>query len=341
MTTPVRILVADDDAAKRLAIARILRRADYEVLQAAGGMEALDLAKTVAPDLVLLDVEMPDLGGTEVCRQLRADPTSSTLPVLYLSAHRTNSQDRIEGLDSGADGYLVWPVAPQELLAWVRTLLRVRRTERALRAANADLHQTLESISDAFFALDDDWRIIHFNAAAERVSGRGRDQVLGQALQDCFPVMRGSVFEEKYAQALRDRKPLIFETSFEQPPHTDWYEVRIYPREPGISVYFQVITARKQAEVERENLVRDLQSALANIKTLSKLLPICAGCKKIRDDAGYWQSVESYMLQHADVRFSHGLCPDCLRECYADLDDACPVASPHDERHSSSAKTTT
>lgn len=321
MTPPIRILVADDDAAKRLAIARILRQADYEVMQAAGGVEALDLARTAAPDLVLLDVEMPDLGGIEVCLQLRTDPASNTLPVLYLSAHRTTSQHRIEGLDSGADGYLVWPVDPQELLAWVRTLLRVRRAERALRAANADLHQTLESISDAFFALDDDWRIVYFNAAAERTSGRGREQVLGQPLQDCFPRLRGTVFEEKYAQALRDRQPLVFETSFEQPPHTHWYEVRVYPREPGISVYFQVITARKQAEAERENLIRDLQSALANVKTLRKLLPICAGCKKIRDDAGYWQNVEGYMLQHANIRFSHGLCPDCLREFYAELDD--------------------
>lgn len=330
MTTPVRILVADDDAAKRLAVARILRQADYEVLQAAGGVEALDLAKTVAPDLVLLDVEMPDLSGTEVCLQLRADPTSSTLPVLYLSAHRTNSQDRIEGLDSGADGYLVWPVDPQELLAWVRTLLRVRRTEQALRAANADWHHTLESISDAFFALDDAWRVIHFNAAAERVSGRSREQVLGRPLLDSFPKLRGSVFEAKYAEVLRDRQPLVFEAAFDQPPSVNWYEVRIYPREPGISVYLQVITTRKQAEIERENLIRDLQSALANIEALRGLLPICAGCKKIRDDAGYWQSVESYMLRHANIRFSHGLCPDCLRACYAELDG--PAASPVDSR---------
>lgn len=321
MTAPVRILVADDDAAKRLAITRILRQADYEVLQVASGVEALDLAKATALDLVLLDVEMPDLSGTEVCLRLRAEPATNALPVLYLSAHRITSQHRVEGLDSGADGYLVWPVDPRELLAWVRTLLRVRRTEQALRAANADLHQTLESISDAFFAMDDAWRVIHFNAAAERAAGRGRAQVLGRPLLDGFPELRGSVFEAKYAEVLRHRQPLVFEAPFGQPPHTHWYEVRIYPREPGISVYFQVITARKQAETERENLIRDLRSALANVKTLSKLLPICAGCKKIRDDAGYWQSVESYMLQHADVRFSHGLCPDCLRECYAELDD--------------------
>ncbi len=206
-------------------------------------------------------------------------------------------------------------------MAWVRTLLRVRRTEQALRAANADWHHTLESISDAFFALDDAWRVIHFNAAAERVAGRKRGEVLGRPLLDSFPELRGSVFEAKYAEVLRDRQPLVFEASFDQPLYANWYEVRIYPREPGVSVYFQVITARKQAEIERENLIRDLQAALANVKTLRKLLPICAGCKKIRDDAGYWQSVEGYMLQHADVRFSHGLCPDCLRECYAELDD--------------------
>ena len=287
MTTPIRILVADDDAAKRLAIARILRQADYEVLQATGGVEALDLAQTAAPDLVLLDVEMPDLSGTDVCRQLRAEPATTTLPVLYLSAHRTTSQHRIAGLDSGADGYLVWPVDPQELLAWVRTLLRVRYTERALRTANAELHQTL----------------------------------------DTFPEARGSLLEAKYAEALRDRRPLVFETYFDRPPYANWYEVRVYPREPGISVYFQVITARKQAETEREKLIHDLQAALASVKTLRKLLPICAGCKKIRDDAGYWQSVESYMLQHADVRFSHGLCPDCLRACYAELGED-PVSSP-------------
>lgn len=328
MKTPIRILVADDDTAKRLAIARILRQADYEVLQATGGVEALDLAQTAAPDLVLLDVEMPDLNGTDVCLQLRADSATNALPVLYLSAHRITSQNRIEGLDSGADGYLVWPVDPRELLAWVRTLLRVRHTERALRAANTDLNQTLESISDAFFALDDAWRVVYFNAAAEKALGRGREQVLGRPLLDSFPEARGSLLEAKYAEALRDRQPLVFETYFDRPPYANWYEVRIYPREPGISVYFQVITTRKQAEAERENLIRDLQSALANVKTLRKLLPICAGCKKIRDDEGYWQSVEGYMLQHADIRFSHGLCPDCLRECHADLDDepASPIS---------------
>lgn len=87
----------------------------------------------------------------------------------------------------------------------------------------------------------------------------------------------------------------------------------------------QDITARKRAEAERERLIQELQTALANIKTLHGLLPICSACKKIRNDAGYWQSVEGYVQQHSEARFSHGLCPDCLRVYYPELE---PVAAP-------------
>lgn len=76
---------------------------------------------------------------------------------------------------------------------------------------------------------------------------------------------------------------------------------------------------RKKNEVEREHLIRKLQTALAEVKHLSGLLPICASCKKIRDDKGYWQQIERYMAEHAEVQFSHGICPDCARELYPEL----------------------
>ncbi len=76
------------------------------------------------------------------------------------------------------------------------------------------------------------------------------------------------------------------------------------------------ITERKKAEAEREELIRRLESALANVKTLTGLLPICCGCKKIRDDQGYWNQVESYVAARSDARFSHGLCPDCAQRLY-------------------------
>ena len=70
---------------------------------------------------------------------------------------------------------------------------------------------------------------------------------------------------------------------------------------------------------EKEQLIFELQGALTKVKTLSGLLPICASCKKIRDDSGYWNRIESYIGKHADVQFSHGICPDCARELYPEL----------------------
>ncbi len=79
------------------------------------------------------------------------------------------------------------------------------------------------------------------------------------------------------------------------------------------------ITARKQTEAERDTLIKDLQEALASVKSLSGLLPICASCKKIRDDQGYWSQVESYIQSHSDATFTHGICPDCIQKFYPDL----------------------
>jgi PAS domain S-box-containing protein len=79
------------------------------------------------------------------------------------------------------------------------------------------------------------------------------------------------------------------------------------------------ITARKQTEAERDQLIQDLNDALASVKSLSGLLPICANCKKIRDDKGYWSQVESYIQEHSEAKFSHGLCPDCIKKLYPDM----------------------
>jgi len=79
------------------------------------------------------------------------------------------------------------------------------------------------------------------------------------------------------------------------------------------------ITARKQAEEERERLIGELKHAIAEIRTLSGLLPICAACKNIRDDKGYWNKLEQYIQAHSEAEFTHGLCPDCARRLYPDI----------------------
>ena len=80
-----------------------------------------------------------------------------------------------------------------------------------------------------------------------------------------------------------------------------------------------IAAAKRKAEEEKERLIVELQLALANVKTLSGLLPICANCKKIRDDDGYWTMVEHYLSEHSDAEFSHGICPDCGKQLYGDL----------------------
>ena len=79
------------------------------------------------------------------------------------------------------------------------------------------------------------------------------------------------------------------------------------------------VTERKRAEEEKERLIVELQESLAKIKTLNGLLPICAWCKKIRTDTGYWQKLESYVKEHSEAEFSHGICPDCMKEHYSEF----------------------
>lgn len=87
----------------------------------------------------------------------------------------------------------------------------------------------------------------------------------------------------------------------------------------GIGESIGIALMRKQAEEEREKLVKELKKALSEVKKLSGLLPICASCKKIRDDQGYWNQIESYLRAHSEAEFSHGICPDCVEKLYPEL----------------------
>jgi nitrate/nitrite-specific signal transduction histidine kinase len=81
------------------------------------------------------------------------------------------------------------------------------------------------------------------------------------------------------------------------------------------------IAEHKKTEAERERLITELQEALKNVKQLTGLLPICANCKKIRDDTGYWHQVEVYVRDHSEAEFSHGICPNCMKILYPELDE--------------------
>ncbi len=129
----ILVLNVDDYEAGRYATSRILRQAGFDVREAATGHEALRLTASEHPDMVLLDVNLPDLNGFEVCRRIKSDPSTGSIPVLYLSAAYRGPEHRVQGLDLGADGYLTQPVEARELVATVNALLRARQVEEAVR----------------------------------------------------------------------------------------------------------------------------------------------------------------------------------------------------------------
>ena len=130
-----RILVVDDQDAARFVKAQVLRRAGYVVNEASTGHDALELAAAEAPDLVVLDVNLPDLSGLDVCRRLKERVGSRNIQVLQVSQTAVSDADRVKGLDHGADVYLIEPFSASVLLATVRALMRVRRAEEGLAFA--------------------------------------------------------------------------------------------------------------------------------------------------------------------------------------------------------------
>jgi CheY-like chemotaxis protein len=199
MDETTRILACDDDPNVLRATTRVLRSAGYDVSEAITGESCLLAIQEKRPDMLLLDVMLPDLSGIEVCRRIKIDPNLRTIFVVMLSG-LTEPDNQSEGLESGADGYIVKPVTSRELLARVTAMVRIIKAER-----------------------------------------------------------------------------------------------------------------------ERDRLICKLQDALANIKILHGLLPICASCKKVRDDKGYWNQLEVYILEHSEAEFTHGLCPDCTKRLYEDI----------------------
>lgn len=152
-TTPT-VLNVDDNEPGLYAKTRILRRAGFAVLEASDGTTALDLVASESPDLVLLDVQLPDISGLEVCRRIKNNPATRRTPVLHISATHTTEADQQVGMESGADIYLVEPLAPEELITTVRTLLRLRQTEVGLAASEERLRLATESAGLATWDVD-------------------------------------------------------------------------------------------------------------------------------------------------------------------------------------------
>ena len=146
MVRPGRLLVVDDTPQNARLLEAMLTPHGYTVTLAHSGGEGLEKVRSEQPDLVLLDILMPDMTGYDVCRRLRADPTTRLLPVVMLTS--SGDQDKVNAIEAGADDFIGRPFNPQELLSRVRSLLRIKEYHDTIQAQTAELAEWNRTLED-------------------------------------------------------------------------------------------------------------------------------------------------------------------------------------------------
>jgi PAS domain S-box-containing protein len=255
------VLIVDDDPAKRHSIAKILRRGGYDIEEVSTGLDALRMA-AFRPDLIVLDVKLPDLSGFEVCRRIKEDPATATIPVLHISTTFVDLEDRVQGLEGGADGYLTDVLEPIELLATVKALLRARKAEEAAQTSSRQWQITFDAISDGVILLDPGGRVIQLNQAMEGLLGAGWNESSGTTIQDLLQLPPDDA-SSPFLRVIRTGIREIVELTLEH----RWLRVTIDPIQApgGITIaglcIVSDITDRKQMEEELRRRADDLAVA--------------------------------------------------------------------------------
>ena len=181
LATQPHILVINDDEATRYLLARMLRASGFLADEASSAENGFQRIAARPPDLILLDVNLPDMSGSEMLRRLRLNPQTITIPVVHVSATYVGSHDIGAALDSGADGYLTLPVDAVELIATVRAVLRARRAEEAAHQFARQWQKTFDAISDGVCLLDRSGYVQRCNRAFCELLARPFADVIGMS----------------------------------------------------------------------------------------------------------------------------------------------------------------
>lgn len=209
-----------------------------------------------------------------------------------------------------------------------RTVIQFRdlAPQKALEAQNLLLASIIASTEDAIVSRSLDGTVLSWNRGAEKLYGFQEPEVLGHPFLGSIPPGRREEFQSLMVRARKGEH--ILDYGFERlhkggallQVAIDLSPLRTAEGEIiGTADIVRDIAVRRSAEEERERLIAELKEALAQVRTLRGLVPICASCKKIRDDAGYWTQVEKFVQDHTHAMFSHGMCPDCARIYYPDF----------------------
>jgi PAS domain S-box-containing protein len=204
-----------------------------------------------------------------------------------------------------------------------------QRAQASRESAMRLRQRILDTIPIPVFYKDAARAYLGCNDAHARFLGVTRDAVVGKTVHDLSPPELARIYDERDLELLRQPGSQVYEAEVDCRPLGEKRLVVFHKATfeatgggvGGIVGALVDVTERTRAERHREEMIAELRLALEKVRKLSGLLPICANCKKIRDDKGYWNQIESYIHAHSEAEFSHGICPDCLEKLYPDLDD--------------------
>jgi len=189
METMFRLLVIDDDPDFRQAVKMLLAGDPCEIIEASDGIEGLEMAEKIKPEMILSDVIMPGMHGTELCRRIKSNPELADTFIILVSGVKTQSEDQAAGLEVGADGYLTRPISHRELRARIRVFMRLRKTEKALETSEKKYRLLFETMIIGYalheIVLDEsgspvDFTYLGANPEFEKLTGLKSEQIIGQ-----------------------------------------------------------------------------------------------------------------------------------------------------------------
>jgi PAS domain S-box-containing protein len=272
MQSALSVLHVEEDEVTREPVDRLLRAEGLQVTSAATGAEALRRAAE-GPNVILLDMHLSDMSGPQVCLALKSSPATAAIPIIALGGHHIGTDDRVPGLESGADLYLIKPVEPLVLLTQIKALARTQRAEEALRENEERLRMFVEQMPAIVWTTDTALHVTSYTGAGLReVNAQGKKS-FGMSIQQAFPN------EPRHLAILSHHRALAGESiRYEVQWGGRWWSSRLGPLRDGqgqiigcLGIAIDV-TEQKTAEEERERLYQEVIERREQIQLLSRRL---------------------------------------------------------------------
>ncbi len=209
----------------------------------------------------------------------------------------------------------------KRILELEREVETLKSKKDVLKIREGTLRALLNAPTETAILVDLDGNILAINEIAARRIGKPADELIGMGIFEYLPFNLAVSRKTKALEVIKSGEPLRFQDE----RAGRYFDNNIYPvfdndgKIRALAIFAKDITETKQAEEKLLEERDKLQAALAKVKKLSGMLPICSSCKKIRDDKGYWNQIENYIRKHSDAQFSHGICPPCAEELYREI----------------------